>query len=128
MTTKKKVKKKRRKIAEKNRGTVKKMLADWGMYCTFTKECLISLEERNPGYDSYYVELDEAAEGCGCWHSCDCNTTKAFLYGVRKETDDEYYLRVDKQKAKDKTAKSAREAADRKTWERLNKRFADDEQ
>jgi len=127
--TKKTVKKKtpkRRKIVEKNRQVVQKTLMTWGPYSPFNKVDLQVLEDDNPGYDTYYVELEGDSSSCSCRYGCDCDTTKAFLYAIRKETDDEYYARIDKQKEADKEHKAKIADVERETWERLNKKFAKD--
>lgn len=72
--------------------------------------------------DRYQDMRFEAVRDCGCYHDCSCGPSYV-LYGKRYETDLEYNWRI----AKEEKANAEREKREREEYERLAKKFAEQE-
>jgi hypothetical protein len=87
------------------------------------KDLIVTLTAWKEKYRDRYQDMRfEENRDCGCYHDCSCSPSYV-LYGKRYETDLEYNWRI----AKEEKANAQREQRERDEYERLAKKFAEQE-
>ena len=94
------------------------------MHCSVTLERINELIKDNPGFDKYFLEMDDDGS-CGCYHNCECSHARTVLIGQRKETKTQMKQRQNKARRENAAHIRAAKARELNHLKRLKEKYPD---